>query len=113
MTDDTGDAAVRRRSAWRLGRARASIADARGGPAPRAPGAGARPVAAWLGWRDRLRRSRWRVRLSRASDPRPAEAGARAAPAEEAILSLSAEDDAEDESLPEDYAAIADLFLDS
>jgi hypothetical protein len=54
------------------------------------------------------------LRIARADDPRPvATESARAATAEEAILELSAEDDGEDESLPDDYAAIASLFLDS
>jgi hypothetical protein len=38
---------------------------------------------------------------------------ARAATAEEAILALSADEEIEDESLPEEYVAIASLFLDS
>jgi hypothetical protein len=52
------------------------------------------------------------LRVARAGDPVPAAASGRASAAE-AILSLSSEDDSEDEPLPDDYAAIADLFLDS
>jgi hypothetical protein len=76
-------------------------------------GAVAAAAAAWLvvaglGSGDRS----GELRIARAGDPR-AVSGSAGATAEEAILSLSAEDESEDESLPDDYAAIADLFLDS
>jgi hypothetical protein len=76
-------------------------------------GAVAAAAAAWvvvagLGSGDRVAE----LRVARAGDPLPA-GSSRTATAEEAILSLSAEDEGEEESLPDDYAAIADLFLDS
>jgi hypothetical protein len=76
-------------------------------------GAAVAAAAAWLvvmglGWDPR-----GELRVARAGDPRPAAAESTRASAAEAILSLSADEDDEDESLPDDYAAIADLFLDS
>jgi hypothetical protein len=76
-------------------------------------GAAAAAAVVWLVVAGLRPGDRGELRVARAGDPLPAAAASDRATAEEAILEWSAEDDAEDESLPDDYAAIADLFLDS